>query len=52
MLVNNKQAKRILIQRQKRFKRMLFMMDQGLPVNSTKLSGSRETISRKKDRAR
>ena len=51
LLVNSKQAHRILIQRQKRFKRMIHMLDQGLPVNP-KLIGSRETISRKKDRAR
>lgn len=30
---------------------MLYMLDQGIPVNP-KLIGSRDTISRKKDRAR
>jgi len=46
--VNSLQARRILVQRQKRYKRWLLMMDLGLKVDP-KLTGARNTLGRKKD---
>ena len=51
VFVNYKQAKRILLQRQKRCKRMLYMLDQGIRVDP-KLVGGQFTMSRKKDKVR
>ena len=52
MYVNAKQAHRILVQRQKRCKRMLEMLDSGINVVNPKLVGTRNTMSRKKDMVR
>ena len=52
MLVNAKQARRILIMRQKKCKKMLKMMEEGMYVNPHSIMSSSSTKARKKDQVR
>jgi len=52
MLVNAKQARRILIMRQKKMKKVLEVIDKGYYVNPKSLMSSAFTKSRKKDEVR
>ena len=51
IMVNQRQAQRILIMRQKRAKRHLMMLDAGYDVDHKKVGG-RFTMARKKDHTR
>ena len=52
ILVNAKQARRILIMRQKKYKKMLELMDQGVTADPRSLMTSITTKTRKKDEVR
>lgn len=52
MLVNVRQARRIMIMRGKKLNKMLKLMDNGLYVNPKSVMGSKFTKSRKKDLVR
>ena len=52
MLVNAKQARRILIMRQKKYKKMIEIMDQGVNIDPRSLMAQISTKTRKKDEVR
>lgn len=49
LVVNGKQAKRMLILRQKRAKRLIQKIESGCKVTDARIGGRRETLSKKKD---
>ena len=49
LLVNKKQAKRMMIMRQKRAKRLIHKIESGCNVTDARIGGRRETLSKKKD---
>ncbi len=52
VLVNSKQARRMIVLRQKRHQRTLYMLENGHKVRDPFLKGSHFTLAKKKDKVR